>query len=253
MRRWLLSLALLLTLGLAAPAVVAEPVRVFAASSLTEAINDVADAYAKTGKARPTLVFAASSVLARQIEAGAPAAVFFSADETWMDYLAQRQLIVGDSRRALLSNRLVLVVPADAPVKLDIRPGFDFSGLIGDGKWTTGDPDSVPVGKYAKAALTNLGVWTSVEGKLARAENVRAALAFVETGAARAGIVYATDARASPKVTTAGVFPATSHPPIVYPAALIAGKSDAEARDFYAFLTGDAARSRFAARGFIVK
>lgn len=245
------GLAILGALTLALPATAA-PVRVFAASSLTEAMNDVADAYAKTGKARPTLIFGASSALARQIEAGAPAAIFFSADEAWMDYLAARKLLAPGTRQSLLSNRLVLVVPAGSPTKIAIRPGFDFAGLIGDSRWSTGDPGSVPIGKYAKAALTNLGVWSSVEGKLARGENVRAALAFVETGAAKAGIVYATDARASKKVAVAGIFPALSHPPIVYPVAAL-GKPDAEARAFLTFLAGPEARTAYAARGLIVR
>ena len=231
----------------------AAPVRVFAASSLTEAMNDVADRYAATGKPRPTLVFGASSALARQIEAGAPAAIFFSADEAWMDYLGARNLIDAATRRALLSNRLVLVVPAATPRRVEIRPGFDFAGLIGAGKWSTGDPDSVPVGKYAKAALNNLGVWSGVAGSLVRSENVRAALAFVETGAAQAGIVYATDAQASKKVVVAGVFPALSHPPIVYPMALIAGTADPEARAFYTYLGSTAARGVYAARGFGIR
>lgn len=249
MRRcWLLLTALLLSVVPAA----ATPVRVFAASSLTEAMNDIADRYAATGRPRPTLVFAASSALARQIEAGAPAAVFVSADEAWMDYIAARKLIDAPSRRTLLGNRLVLVVPATAPRRVTIRPGFDLARLIGDGKWASGDPDSVPVGKYAKAALTSLGVWNAVEGRLVRGENVRAALAFVETGAARAGIVYATDARASKRVAIAGIFPARSHPPIVYPVAL-AAKPSAEARDFYAFLRSRAARAAFVARGFDVR
>ncbi len=231
----------------------AAPLRVFAASSLTEAMNDVADGYAATGRPRPTLVFGASSALARQIEAGAPAAIFLSADAAWMDYLAAKNLIDAPSRRALLSNTLVLVVPATAPRTIAIRPGFDFAGLVGDGKWATGDPNSVPVGKYAKAALTSLGVWSSVQSSLVRGENVRAALAFVETGAARAAIVYATDALASTKVAVAGTFPARSHPPIVYPVALIAGTTDPEARAFVAYLEGAKARAAFKARGFGVK
>lgn len=237
-------------LAIASPAIAA-PVRVFAASSLTEALTDVADAYARTGRARPTLVFGASSALARQIAAGAPAAIYFSADATWMDDLAARGLLAAGSRRSLLSNRLVLVVPAATPTRIAVRPGFDFARLIGDGRWSTGDPDAVPVGRYARAALINLGVWSAVEGRLARAENVRAALAFVETGAARAGIVYATDARASRKVVVAGVFPQTSHPPIVYPVAAL-GRPDAATRDFLAFLSGPRARAAYTARGFIV-
>ncbi len=253
MGRFRLWLALFATVMLGVAPAAAAPVRVFAASSLTEAINDVADRYAATGHARPTLVFGASSALARQIEAGAPASIFFSADEAWMDYLGARQLIDGTSRRALLGNRLVLVVPASAPQRLAIRRGFDFAGLIGDGKWATGDPDSVPAGKYARAALIGLGIWPSVEANLVRAENVRAALAYVETGAARAGIVYATDARASSKVFVAGAFPASSHPPIVYPVALVRKAVDPEARAFLAYLEGAQARATFRARGFAVK
>ena len=249
--RVLRRLALLLALLFGATAHAAS-VRVFAASSLTEAMNDVADRYAATGKARPTLVFAASSALARQIASGAPAAMFISADEAWMDYLATRELIDVPSRRNLLGNKLVLVVPATSPQHIRIARGFDMARLIGDGKWATGDPESVPVGKYAKAALTSLGVWEAVAPNLVRAENVRAALAFVETGAARAGIVYATDAQASKKVAVAGVFPASSHLPIIYPAALVT-KPGADARDFFAFLTGSQARAAFAARGFTAR
>ena len=250
LRTTLIGLAVLLTA--VAPAAAA-PVRVFAASSLTEAMNDVADRYASTGKPRPTLVFGASSALARQIEAGAPANIFFSADEAWMDYVATKNLIDPASRRALLGNRLVLVVPATAPRRIDIRPGFDFAGLVGDGKWATGDPASVPVGKYAKAALTNLGAWPSVASSLVRAENVRAALAFVETGAAKAGIVYATDARASAKVAVAGEFPPSSHPPIVYPIALVTSGASPEARDFLAYAAGPAAQAIYRARGFDIR
>lgn len=245
-------LALLLALLLAVPAVA--QVRVFAASSLTEALTDVADAYAKTGKPRPTLVFGASSALARQIAAGAPASIFISADAAWMDQLAQARRIVFGSRRDLLANRLVLIVPADAATTtLAIGKGFDFAALIGDGKWTTGDPDAVPAGRYARAALTSLGVWDSVERHLARAENVRAALALVETGAAAAGIVYATDARASEDVAVAGVFPASSHPPIVYPAALTVLAPDTAARDFFAYLGSPTAKAIYRKRGFGVK
>ena len=248
MRRWLMALAILLAMPASA-----EPVRVFAASSVTEAMNAVADAYAATGVARPTLVFAASSALARQIEAGAPAGVFLSADEDWMDYLAAKQLIVPASRRDLLGNTLVLVVPKDDKRNVRIGNNFDLAGFAGDGKWVTGDPDSVPVGKYAKAVLTNLGSWTAAEPKLARAENVRAALAFVERGDASAGIVYATDALASPKVRVAGVFPATSGPPIVYPVALVAANDNADARAFISFVEGPQARALFVKRGFITK
>ncbi len=249
MRRILFPLFALL-LALLPVAAGAAPVRVFAASSLTEAMNDIADAWAATGKPRPLLVFGASSALARQITAGAPAAVFVSADLEWMDAVEKAGLIVPASRRAIAGNALVLVVPADRPQPVRLRRGFDLAALVGPGRWTTGDPDSVPVGRYARAALTSLGAWDAAAPKLARAENVRAALAFVERGEAAAGIVYATDARASAKVAVAGVFPAASHPPITYPAALIASGADADARGFFAFLTSGKARALLARRGF---
>ncbi len=230
--------------------VAAAPVRVFAASSLTEAMEAIADGYAATGAARPTLVFAASSALARQIAAGAPASVFVSADNEWMDDVAGKGLIERPSRRVIATNTLVVVVPATAPRRLKLVRGVDFAGFVGDGKWATGDPDSVPVGRYAKAALTSLGAWDAAQPKLARGENVRAALAFVERGEARAGIVYATDARASGKVAVAGIFPAGSHPPIVYPAALVAANAEPDARAFFAWLTGGKARAILLARGF---
>lgn len=227
-------------------------VRIYAASSLTEAVTDIAALYAAAGHDRPLLVLGASSALARQIEQGAPADVFLSADSEWMDYAAKRSLIQPASRRDLLSNRLVLIVPADRPVKVAIRKGFPFAKLVGNGHWVTGDPESVPVGKYAKAALTSLGVWAAAEHRLARAENVRSALAFVERGDAVAGIVYATDAQASGKVAVAGIFPVASHPPIVYPVALTASAGK-EGADFAAFLRSRAARVAFVKRGFIVR
>jgi molybdate transport system substrate-binding protein len=221
---------LLLLLALLVPPVgaFASPVQVFAASSLTEAINAVADAYAATGAARPVLVLAGTPALARQIIAGAPAGVFIAADEAWMDAVAAAGAIEPGSRRDIAGNALVLIVPADRPRRVRIGRGFDMAGFVGPGRWTTGNPDSVPVGRYAKAALTSLGAWDAAALRLARAENVRAALAFVERGDAAAGIVYATDARASAKVAVAGVFPAGSYSPIRYPAALVragAGRS----------------------------
>lgn len=249
----LARLLLLLSILLGAPAtavLAAAPVRVLAASSLTEAMTAVADAYAATGRPRPVLVFAGSPALARQIIAGAPAAVFVSADTEWMEAVAKAGAIIPASRRIIARNRLVLVVPADRPRRARLARGFDFAGFVGDARWTTGDPQSVPVGRYAQAALTAIGAWQAAVPKLARAENVRAALAFVERGDAAAGIVYATDARASRRVVVAGVFPASSHPPIVYPAALVGAGATAEARDFLAYLTGPRGRAILAAQGF---
>lgn len=236
--------------GLAAPAGAAEGARVYAASSLTEAMTAIAAAYAATGKPPPVLIFGASSVLARQIERGAPPGIFVSADSEWPQYLAGRRLVVAGSRRLIAGNRLVLVVPADRPRTARLAPGFDLAAFVGpSGRWTTGDPLAVPVGRYARQALTRLGAWDKAAPRLARAENVRAALAFVERGDAAAGIVYATDALASGKVAVAGRFPASSHAPIVYPALLTRG-AGAEARAFHAFLRSPRARALLTARGF---
>lgn len=247
MRRFLL--ALLLMFAGATPAV-AEGARVYAASSLTEAMTAIGAAYAATGRPKPVLIFGASSALARQIERGAPAGVFVSADAEWANWLAERRLAVRDSRRVIAGNRLVLVVPADRPRIARLAPGFDLAAFVGPrGRWTTGDPQAVPVGRYARQALTRLGAWDKAAPRLARAENVRAALAFVERGDAAAGIVYATDALASGKVAVAGRFPPSSHAPIVYPALLTKG-AGAEARAFHAFLRSKPARDILKARGF---
>jgi molybdate transport system substrate-binding protein len=225
----------------------AAPARVYVAVSLTEALTDVTDLYVRSGGERPVLVFAGSPALARQIEAGAPAGVFLSADAEWMDWAAARGLVQPKSRRALAGNRLALVVPADRGAPVRVARGFRMP----PGRWATGDPDAVPAGRYAKAALTALGGWDDAAPRLARTENVRAALLLVERGAVGSGIVYLTDARASTKVRLAGVFPATSHPPIVYPVALTTG-APPEARRFLAFLGSAPARRALAARGFTV-
>lgn len=246
---WLRSLLLLLLFS-AMPAAAQGAARVYAASSLTEAMTDIADAYARTGRPRPILVFAASSALARQIDRGAPAGLFASADIEWTDWLAEQGLVVPGSRRLIARNRLALVVPADQARRVRIAPGFDMTRLIGmNGRWTTGDPDAVPVGRYARAALQRLGGWERAEPRLVRAENVRSALAFVERGDVAAGIVYATDARASDKVAVASLFPPASHPPIVYPVVLTRGAAP-EARAFHAFLTSRAARDILQRHGF---
>lgn len=245
--RWFVRLILLLSL--AAPAAARDGAYVYAASSLTEAMTDIADAYAATGRPRPILVFAASSALARQIERGAPPGVFVSADPEWADYLAKRGLTQGKAR-IIAGNRLVLIVPEDRTRRVSVAPGFDLTAMLGPrGRWTTGDPDSVPVGRYAREALIRLGAWERAAPRLARAENVRSALAFVERGDAEAGIVYATDARASTKVAVAGLFPASSYSRIAYPAVLTRG-ADADARAFLAFLTSNAARMVLWRRGF---
>ena len=231
----------------------ADKLVVFAASSLTEALTEVSKAYAKTGKPKPVLSFAASSALARQIESGAPAALFASADEEWMDYLATRNLVVANTRASFLGNTLVLVAPADRPLKATIGPGFPLAVALGSGKLSLADPMSVPAGKYGKAALENLGVWASVEANVVRGDNVRNALAFVERGEAAAGIVYATDAALTKKVVVVGTFPESSHEPISYPLAVLAGHDTPAARAFRDFLLGAEAKAVYRKYGFAVK
>lgn len=253
-RRVFLRLALIAITCLAVPAHAADDkLLVFAAASLTEAMNDAADAYARTGHPRPTISFAASSALAKQIENGAPAGLFVSADEPWADYLEQRKLLLPGSRVSFLANRLVLVAPADRPFKTKIGPHFPLAKLLGDGKLAMADPDSVPAGKYGKAALIKLDVWRDVEAQVVRGDSVRAALRFIEAGAVPAGIVYATDAAASKKVVVAGVFPEDSHPPISYPLALIAAHATPEAKAFRAWLLTKPAKVIFTRYGFRVR
>jgi len=244
-----LFLALLLMLGLAAPAL-AKPPLVLAAASLQESLNAAADAWAGKGHERPLLSFAASSALARQIEAGAPADLFVSADEEWMDAVAAKGLVRKGTWWSFLGNRLVLIAPLASRLSIRVGPNMKLAAVLGDGKLAMGDPDSVPAGKYGRAALTRLGVWDSVATRVVRAENVRAALAFVERGEAAAGIVYATDAKASRKVRVVGVFPSNSHPAIRYPVAILTSSTSADAEPFRRFLVSREGRAIFARFGF---
>jgi molybdate transport system substrate-binding protein len=228
-------------------------VTLFAAASTTNVINDIAKAFAESGGGHVTPSFGSSSTLAKQIENGAPAALFLSADEQWMDYLAGKNLIVAGTRADLLGNSLVMIAPKASTLKVDIAPRFPLADLLGGGRLSVGDPAHVPAGLYAKAALDHLGVWDSVKDHLAIGEDVRAALAFVERGEAPLGIVYGTDAAISDKVKIAAVFPEDSHPPVSYPVALIAGKDNAEARAFLTFLEGPKAKAIFTKYGFTVK
>ncbi len=232
----------------------AQEMTVFAAASLTDAMKDVSALWTNAGHAPLRLSFGASSTLARQIEEGAPAALFASADEKWMDYLALKGLIVADTRKDLLGNDLVLVVPSDKPLHVTIGPGYDLLGLLGaSGRIATGDPQHVPVGLYAEQALRSLRLWNNVASRLARTDDVRAALLLVERGEAPAGIVYATDAAVSKAVMVAGTFPADSHDAILYPFALTKGHDSAEARTLMTFLASPPARAVFAQRGFKVE
>ncbi len=231
----------------------AKRITVFAAASLKNALDEAAAAYQRESGAETALSYAASSALAKQIEQGAPADVFISADLDWMDYLAKANLIAADTRANLLGNRLVLIAPALRPVALKIAPGFALAEALGDGRLAVADVKAVPAGKYAKAALEKLGVWAAVEGKLAQAENVRAALVLVSRGEAPLGIVYQTDAAADAGVKVVDVFPEDTHPPIVYPIAATAGaKFPDAARAFVSFLKGNAAGEIFAKQGFAV-
>lgn len=241
--------ACLLALVSATAAHALEAARVYAAASLAESIAAAADAYAADRHPHPVVVLASSSELARQIEAGAPGGVFVSADQRWMDHIASRGFLNAGTRTNLLTNTLVVIVGDGDARRITIAPGFDFAKFVGDGRWTTGDPDSVPIGRYAKAALIKLGAWEAAAPKLAPAADTRAALAFVEGGEAKVGIVYGTDAKASNKVSVAGVFPENSHEPIVYPEALV-GSAGQEARHFAEFLRGSAARAIFVHAGF---
>ena len=250
-----LSLLVALALTLATPALSqTQQVTVMAASSLTDAMKQLGAAWAAKGHPPPRFSFGASSALARQIEQGAPADLFVSADEPWADYLQQRGLLVDDTRSSPLGNRLVLIAPADQPGDIVIGPGVDLLTRLGpDGRIATGDPANVPAGKYAQAALTTLGVWDKVAPRLARAQNVRAALLLVEHGEAPLGIVYATDAAASRGVRVVGVFPAETHPPITYPFALTRRGDTPAARALLAFLTGKEVAPAYRRLGFSVR
>ena len=245
-------LVFLLTL-LAAPAQAQDRLIVFAAVSLTESLAAVGKAYAETGRGAPIFSFAASSALARQIENGAPAALFVSADEEWMDYLGARELIDPHSRASFLGNTLVLVAPKGESLGVVIGSNFDLVRALKGRKLALADPTAVPAGRYAQAALTFLGAWKAVEPQVVRADNVRAALSFVERREAAAGIVYATDAALTANVEIAGVFPANSHPPVSYSVAIVAGNDSPEARAFRAFLLGESARAIYHAYGFTTR
>ena len=249
LRRHLIAAAAAIML-LALPARAADRVTVFAAASLKTALDAVSAQWsAETGN-KAVISYAASSALAKQIEQGAPADVFFSADLDWMDYLGQNKLIDTTSVTRLLGNDIVLIAPKDSTATAEIKPGFDLAGLLGDGRLAMGDVKSVPAGKYGKAALESLGVWASVEGKLAQAENVRAALKLVATGEAPLGVVYLTDAKAESSVEIVGTFPANSHPPIIYPVARTSASMNETAEAFIGYLTSPAAKAIFEAQGF---
>ena len=228
-----------------------ETLTVFAAASMKNALDDADATFTRTSGVKVTASYAASSALAKQIEQGAPADVFISADLKWMDYVAGKNLIKPDTRVNLLGNRLVLIAPADSKIgSVKIGQGFDIAKLAGSGRIAVADVKAVPAGLYAKAALEKLGSWAAAEPKLAQAENVRATLAFVARGETPLGIVYETDAKIEPKVKIVGAFPADSHPPVTYPVAVTASSKNAATARYLAFLRSSAAKAIFEKYGF---
>jgi molybdate transport system substrate-binding protein len=255
-RRGTLALTLALTLtpvGLASDASAqGKQLLVFAAASLKTALDAINQRFEHDTTRKVTASYAASSALAKQIEAGAPADIFISADLDWMDYLARNNLIQERTRFNLLANKLVLIAPADSKLSIDIAANFPLAEALGDGRLAMADPNAVPAGKYGKASLEALGVWASVAAKIAPAENVRAALLYVARRETPLGIVYQTDAAAEPGVKIVGTFPDDTHPPIIYPAAIIASASAPDAAAYLAYLKSPAARSVFQDQGFSV-
>ncbi len=243
------------TIHVSALPVVAESgeVKIFAAASLTNSITELGEMYTKKTGVKVSPSFASSSTLAKQIENGAPAEVFISADLQWMNYLGDRKLLLEGSRFDLLGNRLVLICPISSDAKIKIEQGLDLARFLGNGLLATGDPDHVPAGKYAKAALEKLGMWPFVSNKLARASDVRSALTWVEKDEAPLGIVYSTDAAVSKKVRVVDYFPEDSYPKIVYPVALLKTGDSTQATGFMDFLKSSEGRKVFEKYGFVVK
>lgn len=246
-----------LALGLATmPARAQTPVTVFAAASLKNALDDIAASWTRDTGKTARLSYAGSNVLAKQIESGAPADLFVSADGAWMDYAEKAGTLRAGTRSDLLRNAIVVIAPREATVSLDLKEGSDLPAALaralGEGRLATGNVEAVPAGKYAKAALQKLGAWEDIKDRIAQADNVRAALLLVSRGEAPLGIVYATDAAADPKVKVVSTFPADSHPPIIYPLALTQASANPDADVFLAYLKSPAARPYFERQGFTV-
>ena len=253
MFRNLLSALFTLLLVIAPAAAQETKLTVFAAASLKTALDEVNAAYmAANGGKTVVASYAGSNALAKQIEEGAPADIFISADLAWMDHLEDEKLIRGGTRSSLLGNRIVLIAPKDSPTTVKLEKGVDLATALGDGRLAMANTDSVPAGKYGKAALEKLGAWEGLKGKTAQAENVRAALLLVSRAEASLGIVYKTDAASDPSVTIVDTFPTDTHPPIVYPAAIIAGMKSADAGAYLRFLRTPQAVAAFEKQGFAV-
>lgn len=256
-RRRILGFATAFAIGLG-PAITSvqaqtKEVVIFAAASLKNALDDAAAAWVKaTGKPAPKISYAASNALAKQIEQGAPADLFISADLDWMDYVAGKNLIRPETRVSLLANRIALIAPADSTAKVALSSGVDLSAALAGGKLAMGNVDSVPAGKYGKAALEKLGSWDKVKDSVAQADNVRAALLLVARGEAPLGIVYTTDAAAEPKVKVIATFPEETHPPIIYPVAVLKESRNPDAQGFLTYLRGAGPKAAFEKQGFTV-
>ncbi|MGF9761477.1 molybdate ABC transporter substrate-binding protein [Microvirga sp. 0TCS3.31] len=223
---------------------------VFAAASLKNALDEASAAWMRENGKRVVMSYASSNALAKQIELGAPADLFFSADLDWMDYAAAKGHIKTESRVSLLGNALVLIAPKGSPAQIELKPSVDLASILGSNRLAMGNVDAVPAGKYGKAALEHLGAWTGVKDRIAQTENVRAALLLVSRGEAPLGIVYRTDAASDPNVIIVATFPEGGHPPIVYPVALTKDSANPEAAAFLGFLRSDKARPFFEKQGF---
>jgi molybdate transport system substrate-binding protein len=253
-RSWLalLTAAVLTAAGTVPAAAQGRDVLVFAAASLKNALDEIAAQWQRESGKKAAISYAASNTLIKQIEQGAPADIFISADLDWMDYGQQKGLIKPDTRSNLLGNRLVLVAPKDSNISANIRPGFDLAALLKGGRLAMGNVDAVPAGKYGKAALEKLGAWDGIKDKIAQAESVRAALLLVARGEAPLGVVYQTDAASDPTVKIVGTFPENTHPPIIYPIALTKESTSPDASAFLNFIRSPAARPIFERQGFTV-
>jgi len=229
-----------------------QDILVFGAASLKNALDEADARYQRKTSGKIVVSYGASSALAKQIESGAPADIFISADLDWMDYVAQRKLIKPETRSNFLGNKLVLIAPADSKVTLTIGPNFPLAQTLGNGRLAMADPAFVPAGKYGKASLEALGVWASVSEKVAPAQDVRTALAYVSRGETPLGIVYQTDAAADKGVKIVGAFPETTHPPIIYPMAVTAVSNNPGVGAYMSFLKSSEARSAFEKQGFVV-
>jgi molybdate transport system substrate-binding protein len=253
-RSWLaLLVAATFTLGLVPPAAAqGRDVLIFAAASLKTALDEIAAQWQRETGKKVSISYAASNTLIKQIEQGAPADIFISADLDWMDYGLRKDLIKADTRSNLLGNRLVLVAPKDANVSINVAPGFDLAASLKGGRLAMGNIDAVPAGKYGKAALEKLGAWNGVKDKIAQAESVRAALVLVSRGEAPLGLVYQTDAASDPTVKIVATFPESTHPSIIYPIALTKESRSAQAPSLLSYIRSPAARAAFERQGFTV-